>query len=744
MIASTATAAFVHAMPGVAVAPAADVTTAVTATTRLTLTTFTSFAATRKTEIAPTIAELAERIRTTDATAKDRLPWLKLATFGMAKTEKGSLRHDANVIAITGIEADYDGGEVDMATAAATVEKQGLAAILYTSPSHTADAPRWRVLCPTSAPMLPERRDSMLGRLNGLLGGILAGESWTLSQSYYYGSVRKNPSHEVVIIEGQPIDFHDDLDQIWRGKTDKTKAASMPGAVQQSTAGGTADLVRAVTTGGDYHGALTALAWRHASDGMDARAIVATLQGLMDAVPPDVRDRKGNTVEPGRWKARYAEIPGLVKSAQRKLASIATAAAEAQSEEPAAPGLTSPPEPAAPLWPKYLQCDDRGTPIPNLANAALALRQAPELAGLVAYDDMLRHVILNRPVPGSRRARITAPQPIEDPDVAAVQEWLQRHELRKLGKEVTSQAVDLIAHEHAFHPVRTYLNGLQWDRKPRLDTWLSYYLGAEHTPYTAGIGTMFMVAAVARIMRPGCKADYMVILEGPQGVLKSSVCRVLAGAWFSDSLPELHHSDAVRLSMHMRGKWLIEIAEMSSISKTEAGALKAFLTQTEEKYTPKYGRNEVTERRQCLFIGTTNKTAYLRDETGNRRFWPVKIGAIDIDALRHDRDQLFAEAVTAFRAGASWWPDGEFERKHINPEQDARFEGDAWEEMIREFLSTTTRTTIADIARKALHFDVSRIGTVDQRRIAAVLERMGWVMKRAGDGRWWTPGPVTQ
>jgi predicted P-loop ATPase len=392
-----------------------------------------------------------------------------------------------------------------------------------------------------------------------------------------------------------------------------------------------------------------------------------------------------------------------------------------------------------PAWLQSVQCDKEGDPRANLANAMKAMRDAPELSHLVAYDEMLRASLLVQPVPSKilQANDNFVHRPLTDTDVSAVQEWLQLAGIERISKDAMHQAMDLRAVERGFHPVRDYLNNLHWDGTSRLATWLHTYHRAEASDYTAGIGTMFFIAMVARIFQPGCKCDYMLILEGAQGLMKSTVCAAIAGQWYSDALPELR-SAGKDLAQHLNGKWLIEIGELSAIDKAEANALKAFITRTVERYRPSYGRKEVIEPRQCVLIGTTNKRAYLRDETGGRRFWPVSVGLADIGALIQDRDQLFAEAVQLYRKGWRWWPSAEFENTHIAPQQEARYEADAWEDAIAKFLEGRSRTTVLEVARDGLFIELPKIGTADQRRVSAAMERLGWTRgERTTGGRWW-------
>jgi hypothetical protein len=278
----------------------------------------------------------------------------------------------------------------------------------------------------------------------------------------------------------------------------------------------------------------------------------------------------------------------------------------------------------------------------NVGNVLLALEQEPEITNAFGFDEMLRTEVLLRPLFQADPTFIS--RPLTDADVCAVQAWLQWFGFRRVGKDAVHEAINKHARDHAFHPVREYLDGLKWDGKGRLGTWLSHYLGVEQNEYVEQVGTMFLIAMVARICRPGCKLDYMLVLEGDQGTLKSSACAVLAGKYFSDQLPDITSKEAFQ---HLRGKWLVEVAELRAYRRAAIDHFKEFLVRDTERYRPPWGRKEVHEPRQCVFIGTTNKQLYLRDETGNRRFWPVKCGDIKIDALRRDRDQLFAEAVHA-------------------------------------------------------------------------------------------------
>jgi predicted P-loop ATPase len=388
-------------------------------------------------------------------------------------------------------------------------------------------------------------------------------------------------------------------------------------------------------------------------------------------------------------------------------------------------------------WLSHCLKDAKGKPLPILANAFTALEHDPQLRDAIAFDEMqcapmLLHQI-GHPIGGDLRD----PRPLTDKDVTDIQKYLQDAGLERIGREPVRDAIDSYARDHSYHPVRDYLESLRWDGKKRVNSWLTTKLGVEKTKYSSTVGTMFLISMVARIYEPGSKVDHMLVLEGAQGTLKSTACGILAGDWFSDCLPDITSGKDV--SQHLRAKWLIEVSEMHALGRAEASLLKSFISRTTERYRPSYGRLEVIEPRQCVFVGTTNKDSYLRDETGGRRFWPVRCGKIKIDSLADERDQLFAEAVLFYRKGQPWWPTKKFERDHIESEQAARYESDVWQEPISNYIAGLSKTTIAAIATNALGFKTDRIGTGDQRRIATVLTDLKWKPTRDMRQRWWEP-----
>jgi hypothetical protein len=231
-----------------------------------------------------------------------------------------------------------------------------------------------------------------------------------------------------------------------------------------------------------------------------------------------------------------------------------------------------------------------------------------------------------------------------------------------------------------FHPVRDYLDALSWDGKPRLDGWLVTYFGAEDQPYVRAVGAIVLMAAVRRVRKPGSKFDEMMVWEGPQGQQKSSALATMAvhSDWFSDSIP-LNAKDKELIEGH-GGKWICEIADLQGKRKAEVERVKAALSRQVDRARLAYARLPVEVPRQCIFVGTTNGKKYLTDQTGNRRFWPIRVMRVDIEGLRRDRDQLWAEAAVreakgeSIRLAPEHWPAvvaEQAKRLHDNPFLDA-------------------------------------------------------------------------
>jgi predicted P-loop ATPase len=397
----------------------------------------------------------------------------------------------------------------------------------------------------------------------------------------------------------------------------------------------------------------------------------------------------------------------------------------------------------------YAECltGARGQVLSNHANVMLALRCDPAWQDVFAYDEMRRQVMRYRPVPVHGEppgAPLATPQPWSDVDDARAQEWIQIAGLPHVAGTTVATAISQRAQELSYHPVRDELESLEWDGVPRVEggttdegdiigSWLATYLGAEENSYTKAVGAMWLQSAVARVFEPGCKADHMLILEGDQGTGKSSACRTLAGEeHFTDKLPDVGSKDAM---VHLSGKWIVEVAELDAMSRAEDTQMKAFLTRPVDKFRPPYGRREVEVPRQCVFVGTTNKQAYLKDETGARRYWPVETREIDLEALKRDREQLWAEAAYLYRRDHKWHITDPALLRSAQEEQANRYETDVWEEKVFEYLCGKTEVTVWEVMR-GLFFDTPKMDRAATNRVIKILNHLGWKRdKRDSVGR---------
>ncbi len=367
----------------------------------------------------------------------------------------------------------------------------------------------------------------------------------------------------------------------------------------------------------------------------------------------------------------------------------------------------------------------KGRPRKIVANAMIALREAPEWRGALRYDENALLPQLERQPPNPWPiADKWVPRPWNDQDDGLFSEWLARENI-DISMGMVSEAAQLVARENSFHPIREYLAGLKWDGVPRVGKWLTTYVGAEETIYHSAGGQRFLISAVARVLQPGCQADCMPVLEGLHtGEGKSTFLRELTSPWFSDQARDLGSRDT---AMSIAGKWLIEVAELEAFKGASAEQLKAFISRRVDRFRPPYGRRVIDNPRQCVFVGTTNKDQYLIDETGNRRYWPIRCGSkLDIEAIRRDRNMLWAEAKKLYESGTPWWLETSELRFLASSEQDNRFDEDPIQAKIEVFVAEKKYVSITEIANEILGIEDTAITRPDQLRIGKILRHLGW------------------
>lgn len=362
----------------------------------------------------------------------------------------------------------------------------------------------------------------------------------------------------------------------------------------------------------------------------------------------------------------------------------------------------------------------------DLFNVGLVLRYAPEWEGVFRLNEARGEIELHRAPPYEKRA--WAPRALTDADEVKVRMFLIETRGLQVSRDMIHDVLVAVAEECKCNPLADWLNGLVWDGKPRLDTWLVRLVGATDTPYVRAAGATWLRGAIARALEPGCKFDLTLVLEGKTGRGKSSLFSILGGEYFCDNAIDLHSKDT---AMQIRRSWINEIPEMAAGRRSDDESKKAFLTRTSDQIRLPYGRNVTVEKRRCVFGGSTNSDDYFTDPTGNRRYLPVRVRIIDLEGVAAEREQLLAEAVVTWRAGAGlalppgiWGAAAE--------EQEQRTQTDSWEEAIRLYLDGRAATGVgmAEVLNDAVRVPIERQGRHEQMRAAQILQRCGWAKRQ--------------
>jgi predicted P-loop ATPase len=449
--------------------------------------------------------------------------------------------------------------------------------------------------------------------------------------------------------------------------------------------------------------------------------------------------------------ARFEDKPGASTDIANLLDSLYTAIEKANEE--------------ASSWAGQVAVNDAGRPTAGDANYLLYFRNHPAWQGVLGYN--LRR---NRPV-YLKRPPLDRDTPLGDIDFSRdktlISLWFQTKAkmVGRISKEDLLSALIGASWDHKFDPLVDLVSQLhdRWDGVPRLETAMQRVAGTPDTAWARLVFPLWMKSLVARLLRPGCKVDTMLILEGPQGFKKSTFFSSLLPdhCYFSDSLTKVHH-DVESIRLVHSGPAIFEVGELSALGKQEVEAIKAFLSAFQDDLRPLYEQPRSTPRR-CILVGTTNRDSYLRDETGGRRFWPLKVlQKIEIDTVITEREQWFAEALHRIKIGEPWWLEDDQANLLAHTEQEERYEEDIWEQPVVQWLADeakppsnpTTATeqmaaelnkhkanahvTTIQVALYALKVELKNARTAEGIRINKILRRLGWTPERfdGGSGRW--------
>lgn len=361
-------------------------------------------------------------------------------------------------------------------------------------------------------------------------------------------------------------------------------------------------------------------------------------------------------------------------------------------------------------WKGRLQSSKQGYK-KSITNLMIFLKNVRELGNTIRWNELAERVEWNG-------------RPLDDADLIDIRLILEAHQYEPTVSDVYP-AVIRHARENSYHPVRDYLRGLKWDGTKRLDYWMQLCLGADDTPFVRAVGRKTLIAAVARAFKPGCKVDTVLVIEGDQGLKKTSAIETLFSEMWTAASVNLFDQHN-KMVMQMMGAWVVELAEFIAIAKKDQNIVKGLLSMRVDRVVLPYAKIASDHPRQCIFFGTINpgEGGYLTDETGNRRYWPVSITKTDLALIADRRDQIWAEAYRAFVADEQWWLTPE-EESLAKSQVEKRQKTDIWAEILNEKLKGRDSCSLA-AALKEIGVPAERMDDKAQDRCAAALRTLGF------------------
>lgn len=621
----------------------------------------------------------------------------------------GGIRKNANVMYRTVATLDIDYGTVNVWDDFTMAF--GFAAMIYSTHKHSSKTPRYRLVFPLSRQVSPAEYEPLCRKIAAEIGiDLFDDTTYELPRLFYWPSTSKDadfvfdyqdgPACDVDAILSQYVDYKDvsawplssrEGDVIAheiKKQGDPTEKPGVIGAfcraysIEDAIDTFLSDKYEKTGHDGRYTyklgsvaGGLVCYEGKFAYSHHETDPASKQLCNAFDLCRVHLfgaQDEGSRALDVTR-KPSYAAMQEF--AAKDKAVKLLMARERAQAAADDFDGLDDAelPEDYNDEWKAELEYTKSGKLLCNIANIILILENDPALAGHIVHDLFTGMDSAKDGLPWNKNANQWT-----DTDDANLRVWLEKH-YNITGKEKIADALTAVLTRHSYHPIRDYLSGLTWDGVPRLDRIIIDYMGAEDSELNRAMSRKHFVAAVARVFNPGCKYDYCLIMSGAEGIGKSTLLRVMGGKWFNDSITTLEGKEGME---QLRRAWVVELGELSSIKRSDVEQVKAHLSKQVDIYRAAYARRVLEHPRQCVFCGTTNEALFLKGDTGNRRFWVIPVVA-ELrkyrdwsEAIRRDRDQLWAEAVHYYKQGEPLYLSEELEAQAKQRQQDFNDDND--------------------------------------------------------------------